>query len=94
MRSRGVATSAWRSATSWYRTAAPEDVRALLEELPDDAIVCTHREVIEGLFDGELTCEKGGAWLLERHNGRVEPTAYFPPPSVAVRPSERAASPA
>jgi phosphohistidine phosphatase SixA len=74
--------------------AAIEDVRALLDELPDTSLVCTHREVIERLFDGELTCEKGGTWLLERRNGRLEPTAYLPPPSVAVRPSERTASPA
>jgi 8-oxo-(d)GTP phosphatase len=74
--------------------AAIEDVRAFLDELPDTSLVCTHREVIERLFDGELTCERGGAWLLERRNGRLEPTAYLPPPSVAVRPSERTASPA
>jgi 8-oxo-(d)GTP phosphatase len=71
-----------------------EDVLALLDELPDTALVCTHREVIERLFDSELTCEKGGTWLLERRNGRLEPVAYLPPPSVAVRPPERAASPA
>lgn len=39
---------------------APRDrILALLDELPDTALVCTHREVFERLFDGEVTCEKG-----------------------------------
>lgn len=74
--------------------ASVEDVRALLDELPDSALVCTHREVIERLFENQQTCEKAGTWLLERRNGRLEPVAYLPPPSLAVRPSERAPSPA
>jgi 8-oxo-dGTP diphosphatase len=74
--------------------ASVEDVRALLDELPDSALVCTHREVIERLFENQQTCEKAGTWLLERRNGRLEPVAYLPPPSVAVRASERAPSPA
>jgi 8-oxo-(d)GTP phosphatase len=62
-----------------------EDVLALLAELPDAALVCTHREVFERLFDGELTCEKGGTWLVERRGGELAPVAYLPPPSVALR---------
>ncbi len=73
---------------------AVEEVLALLDELPDTALVCTHREVIERLFGSELTCEKGGTWLLERRNGRLEPVAYLPPPSLTVRAPERTASPA
>ena len=51
----------------------------LLDELPLSALVCTHREVIERLFGGEVTCEKGGAWLLERHDRHWSPVAYLPP---------------
>ena len=60
-----------------------EEVRALLDQLPEDTLVCTHREVIEQLFGGVLTCEKGGAWLLE--HGR--PRAYLPPLSGVVDPA-------
>ena len=70
--------------------AAPEDVRALLAELPDTALVCTHREVISRVFEDELTCEKGGTWLLERREAELRPVAYLPPPSVAQRVTGRA----
>lgn len=63
--------------------ASIENVCALLDELPDSALVCTHREVIERLFD--LTCEKGGTWLLERRDGALEPVAYLPAPSSVPR---------
>jgi phosphohistidine phosphatase SixA len=56
---------------------------ALLAELPAGVLVCTHREVIERLFQGEVTCEKGGTWLLERHGRRWRPSAYLPPPAAA-----------
>jgi phosphohistidine phosphatase SixA len=65
--------------------AAVEDIRALLSELPDTALVCTHREVIERLFGAELTCEKGGTWLLERDSSDWAPVAYVPPPSLVPR---------
>jgi 8-oxo-dGTP diphosphatase len=61
--------------------AARESTLALLEELPTAALVCTHREVIERLFDGEVECEKGGAWLLDRVRGRWSPIRYHPPRS-------------
>lgn len=56
---------------------------ALLAELPAGALVCTHREVIERLFGGDVTCEKGGTWLLERRGRRWRPSAYLPPPPSA-----------
>ena len=74
--------------------ASLEDLRALLDELPDTALLCTHRETIARLFGSELTCEKGGTWLLERRDGAYGPVAYLPPPSAAVRAPERAATPA
>jgi phosphohistidine phosphatase SixA len=57
-----------------------EDTLALLGEVRDDSLVCTHREVFERLFAGEITCEKGGTWIVE---GGV-PVAYLPPASSAV----------
>jgi phosphohistidine phosphatase SixA len=69
---------------------APDAPRAatlrLLANLPENALVCTHREVLERLFGGEITCEKGGTWLAERGSRRRAPAvvAYLPPPSGAV----------
>ena len=74
--------------------ASAEDVRALLDELPDATLLCTHRETIAALFGGGLTCEKGGTWLVERRDGGHAPVAYLPPPSVALRSHEPAAAPA
>ena len=66
-------------------TASKESASALLDGLPDTALVCTHREVIERLFEGEVACEKGGAWLLRLRNGHWSPAAYLPPPSSVER---------
>jgi 8-oxo-dGTP diphosphatase len=57
------------------------DTLSLLDELSGGAVLCTHREVVERLFHGEVACEKGGAWLIERHDGRWTPLAYLPPPT-------------
>lgn len=74
--------------------ASGNDARALLAQLPETALVCTHREVFERLFRGEVTCEKGGTWIVERRGRRRVPVAYLPPPSAAIRPRKRAAQPA
>jgi phosphohistidine phosphatase SixA len=66
-------------------TASREKMLRLLDELPETALVCTHREVIERLFDGQIKCEKGGAWLLRRTDGDLKPAAYLPPPSSVER---------
>jgi phosphohistidine phosphatase SixA len=55
------------------------ETRALLEELPNETIVCTHREVIQRLFDGKIACEKGGTWVVERRGSRLFPVEYLPP---------------
>lgn len=55
----------------------------LLEELSDASLLCTHREVIRQLFEGEVACEKGGTWVLERVGSLWSPTAYLPPPTSA-----------
>ncbi|HSI97359.1 MAG TPA: histidine phosphatase family protein, partial [Gaiellaceae bacterium] len=65
--------------------AALTDTLALLDELPDAALVCTHREIVERLFDGDVTCEKGAAWLLERSDAGWRPTAYLPSPTSTDR---------
>jgi phosphohistidine phosphatase SixA len=65
--------------------ASRKDTLAVLAELPESALVCTHREVLERVFRGEVTCEKGGTWLVERSRRRATPVAYLPPPSSARR---------
>ena len=75
--------------------APRKDVVALLAELPETALVCTHREVFERIFRGEISCEKGGTWLVERKGRRRVPVpiAYLPPRSSAA-PLRPTASPA
>ena len=75
--------------------APREDILTLLAELSQSALVCTHREVFERLFRGEVRCEKGGTWIAERKaRGRIPvAVAYLPPLSSAV-PLASAASPA
>ena len=38
--------------------ATVEEVMALLVELPDASLVCTHREIFLQLFAGEISCER------------------------------------
>ena len=71
---------------------AVEDVMALLVELPDASLVCTHREVFLQLFAGEISCEKGGAWVLERVGALLSPLEYIAPPSTVPDPFQRIAS--
>lgn len=71
--------------------ASRRDVLAILAELPGTALVCTHREVIERLFSGQVSCEKGGAWLVERRGRRWVPAVYLPPPPTPVRARRKAA---
>ena len=72
--------------------ASVEDVMALLVELPDASLVCTHREVFLQLFAGEISCEKGGAWVLERVGALLSPLEYIAPPSTVPDPFRRMAS--
>ena len=62
-----------------------EETTALLETLADDTLVCSHREVIERLFDGSVKCEKGGTWLIDSRRGRMRAIAYVPPASASSR---------
>jgi 8-oxo-dGTP diphosphatase len=76
--------------------ASRKDTLTLLSELPETAVVCTHREVFERVYRGEITCEKGGTWLVERKGRRRVPVpiAYLPPRSSAAPLSSRAKPPA
>ena len=53
----------------------------LLADLPDTSLVCTHREVFETLLGWDVTCEKGGAWVLERDGSDFVPALYLAPPA-------------
>jgi 8-oxo-(d)GTP phosphatase len=64
--------------------ASLNDLRILLDDLPDTALVCTHREVIEKLLGWDVTCEKGGAWVLERNGSELVPTLYIAPPAAVA----------
>ena len=61
--------------------ASLEDLQILLEDLPDTALACTHREAFEKLFGWDVTCEKGSAWVLERSGSDLVPALYLAPPS-------------
>lgn len=60
--------------------AAPAETWSFLHTLEPDALVCTHREMIQRLFGGNVTCEKGGAWRLERQGRTLLPVEYLRPP--------------
>ena len=65
--------------------ATKRDLLRLLRPLPASALVCTHREVFETLFDAEIECEKGGVWIVERLSRRLTPVAYLPAPATRRR---------
>jgi phosphohistidine phosphatase SixA len=65
--------------------ATRRDALRLLRELPPTALVCTHREVFESVFDGAIECEKSGAWVIERRGRSLTPVAYLPPPVAQPR---------
>lgn len=68
------------------------DTLALFGELTDTSLVCTHREVIERLFSDEVTCEPGGAWVLEPSGSFWSATAYIAPPSTMAEAFPRSVS--
>jgi 8-oxo-dGTP diphosphatase len=68
-----------------------DDLRTLLADIPDTALVCTHREVFEKLLGHDADYEKGSAWVLERKDGELVPSLYLPPPS-PVRVTDRYAA--
>ncbi len=69
-----------------------DDLMTLLVDLPGTALVCTHREVFEKLLGWDVTCEKGGAWVLERNGAEIVPALYLAPPAAVVVGVRRAVS--
>ncbi len=67
-----------------------DDLLTLLTDLPDTALVCTHREVFETLLGWDVTCEKGGTWVLERSGPELVPALYLEPPVAVVSGDRRA----
>jgi Histidine phosphatase superfamily (branch 1) len=61
--------------------ASQDDLVTLLLDLPDSAVACTHREAFEKLLGWDVTCEKGGAWVLERSGSELVPALYVAPPA-------------
>jgi phosphohistidine phosphatase SixA len=57
------------------------DLRILLDDLPETALVCTHREVFQTLLGWDVTCERGGTWVLERNGSELVPTLYLAAPT-------------
>ena len=58
-----------------------DDLMTLLADLPETSLVCTHREVFQLLLGWDVTCEKGGAWVLERDGSDFVPALYLAPPA-------------
>jgi phosphohistidine phosphatase SixA len=69
---------------------AVNDLLTLLADLPDTSLVCTHREVFQTLLGWDVTCEKGGTWVLERNGDELVPALYLAPPA-AVEAGQRQA---
>jgi len=67
-----------------------DDVMTLLVDLPETALVCTHREVFEKLLGWDAPSEKGAIWVLDRHGSELVPALYLEPPA-AVRTGQRQA---
>lgn len=72
--------------------ASREAIMELIGELPNASLVCTHREVILQLFAGEIECEKGGVWVLERQGILLSPLEYISSRAGVSDPFERFAS--
>jgi 8-oxo-dGTP diphosphatase len=62
--------------------AEHDDLMTLLVDLPETALVCTHREVFETLLGWDTPCEKGAIWVLERTGSELVPALYLEPPVV------------
>jgi 8-oxo-dGTP diphosphatase len=60
--------------------ASPEELRRLFVlEIPANAVVCTHGEVLECLFGREVPRRKGAMHLVERRNRELTLIRYVDP---------------
>ncbi len=65
------------------RCSGPE-LRDILQQLPANAVVCTHGEIIEKVFDDPVSCAKGAFWIIERRTGsQLVPALYVDAPTGA-----------
>ncbi len=64
--------------------ADPAERDALLWTVPEHTVLCTHGEVLEQLFEGDVACEKGGFWVVRRRADRLVPLRYVAPPAAPV----------
>jgi 8-oxo-(d)GTP phosphatase len=59
--------------------ASLDETLALLRELGDEAVLCTHGDVLENLFGEER--KKGSTCLAELRDGEPVVLEYLPPPA-------------
>ena len=65
------------------RCSGPE-LRDILQQLLANAVICTHGEIIEKVFDDPVSCAKGAFWIIERRTGsRLVPALYVDAPTGA-----------
>jgi 8-oxo-dGTP diphosphatase len=67
-----------------------EPVLALLAEVPEGTVLCTHGDLLPDVLDalarrgttihGPGDMSKGVTWVLERHDGRIVRSHAVPPP--------------
>jgi 8-oxo-dGTP diphosphatase len=65
--------------------SSAESVRAAFLDVPANAVVSTHGEVIAHLFDERVKCAKGAFWVVERRDGELFPLHYVEAPVRAQR---------
>jgi 8-oxo-dGTP diphosphatase len=74
-----------------WEGAAVRPARDLLDELPDDTVLCSHGDLIPDLLNALIgegleaigrDCKKGSTWALDRDGGRFLRGHYLPPPEV------------
>ena len=56
-------------------------VLGILTTLQPGTALCTHGDVVETIVGAGRAKKKGSVWLLELHDGAVEPVTYLPPPA-------------
>jgi phosphohistidine phosphatase SixA len=67
-----------------------DDLLTLLVDLPDTCLASTHREVFQKLLGWDVTCDMGGAWVLERNGPELVPALYVAPPQAVPMGSRQA----
>ena len=63
---------------------SPKAVRKGFTDVGANSVVCTHGEVIAGLFDEPVSCAKGAFWIVERRGDKFVPSRYVEAPKSAL----------